>query len=141
MHLLLNTDRNGLRTFGWQMAIAVPLLFSLVLPWLFGWLADGSIPLWPLALSAILLALAWLYPLALYYPYRVWMAFAKVMAWLNTRLLLGLVFYLMILPLGLVLRWCGKLQYQHRYKHKPTGDSYWQTPDKVPGAKDLEDPF
>ena len=31
MLLLLKTDRQGLRTFGWQMAIAWPLLFSLLL--------------------------------------------------------------------------------------------------------------
>lgn len=141
MQLLSKTDHGGLRTFGWQMAIAVPVVFSLLLPWLFGWLAANSVPVWPLLLSAILLLLAWLWPAGLYYPYRLWMAFAGVMAWLNTRLLLGIVFYLMILPLGLVLRLFGKLQYQHSYKHKPTGDSYWLAPDKLPSAKDLEDPF
>ncbi|MBV2129318.1 SxtJ family membrane protein [Arsukibacterium indicum] len=137
MQLLVKTDRAGLRTFGWQMAIAVPLLFSLLLPWLFGWLAAGQIPMWPLLLSAVFLLLAGLWPTGLYYPYRAWMAFARVMAWINTRLLLGLVFYLMLLPLGLVLQLFGKLQ----YKRKPTGDSYWLAPDKTPTAKNLEDPF
>jgi hypothetical protein len=137
MQLLLKTDRAGLRTFGWQMAIVVPLLFSLLLPWLFGWLAAGRIPLWPLVIGAGFLLLAGLWPTGLYYPYRGWMAFARVMAWLNTRLLLALVFYLLMLPLGLVLRLGNKLQ----YNAKPTGDSYWLAPDKVPAAKDLEDPF
>tara|TARA_R110002126_G_scaffold54341_15_gene147202 strand:- start:842 stop:1246 length:405 start_codon:yes stop_codon:yes gene_type:complete len=133
MQLLQKTDHAGLRAFGWQMAIVWPVLFSLLLPWLFGW----AIPLWPLYLSAAFGLLALLYSPGLYYPYRLWMAFARVMAWLNTRLLLALVFYLMLLPLGLVLRLFSKLQYQH----KPTGDSYWLAPDKLPTAKDLEDPF
>lgn len=137
MQLLLKSDRSGLRTFGWQMAIALPLVFSVLLPWLFGYLSVATLPLWPLVLSAMLLLMACCWPTGLYYPYRGWMAFATVMAWLNTRLLLGLVFYLMLLPLGLVLRLCSKLQYQH----KPTGDSFWLAPDKVPTAKDLEDPF
>ncbi len=137
MQLLVKTDKAGLRTFGWQMAIALPLVFSLLLPWLFGYLATSGLPLWPLWLSVAFALLALVYPLGLYYPYRLWMAFALVMAWVNTRLLLGLVFYLMLLPLGLVLRAFGKLQYQH----KPKGDSYWLPPDKVPAAKDLEDPF
>ncbi|SNY49506.1 hypothetical protein SAMN06297280_1440 [Arsukibacterium tuosuense] len=141
MQLLLKTDHSGLRTFGWQMAIAIPLVFSLLLPWLFGWLGAGRMPLWPLAVSVVFLLLAVTWPAGLYYPYRLWMAFARVMAWLNTRLLLGIVFYLLILPLGLVLRLFGKLQYQHSCKHKPAGDSYWLAPDKIPGAKDLEDPF
>ena len=141
MQLLLKTDHAGLRTFGWQMAIAVPLFFTLLIPWLFGWLTADSVPVWPLVVSAILLLLAWLWPAGLYYPYRLWMAFASVMAWLNTRLLLGVVFYLLILPMGVVLRLFGKLQYQNKYKQKQTEDSYWLAPDKLPTAKDLEDPF
>jgi hypothetical protein len=137
MPLLLKTDRAGLRAFGWQMSIAVLLIFMLLLPWLFGSLVNGGLPLWPGGISAILLLLAWFYPLGLYYPYRAWMAFATVMAWFNTRLLLGLVFYLMLLPMGLVLRLLSKLQ----YNRKTTADSYWLAPDKIPTAKDLEDPF
>ena len=137
MPLLLKTDRAGLRTFGWQMAIAIPLIFSLLLPWLFGWLAAGHLPLWPLLLSGLFLLMAGLWPAGLYYPYRGWMAFARVMAWLNTRLLLGFVFYLLLLPLGLVLRLFNKLQ----YNAKPKGDSYWLAPDNIPKAENLEDPF
>ncbi|WP_290620370.1 SxtJ family membrane protein [Arsukibacterium sp. UBA4212] len=137
MQLLLKTDRAGLRTFGWQMAIALPLVFSLLLPWILDSLTVATLPLWPLMVAAVFLLLAGLWPTGLYYPYRAWMAFARVMAWINTRLLLGLVFYLLLLPLGLVLQLLGKLQ----YKHKPAGDSYWLAPDKIPTAKDLEDPF
>jgi len=114
---------------------------KLLIPWLFGWLTADSVPVWPLVVSAILLLLAWLWPAGLYYPYRLWMAFASVMAWLNTRLLLGVVFYLLILPMGVVLRLFGKLQYQNKYKQKQTEDSYWLAPDQLPTAKDLEDPF
>ena len=59
------------------------------------------------------------------------------MGWLNTRLILGIVFYLLLMPLGLLLRLSGKLQYQAH----PQGDSFWRQPDKEPTAKDLEDPF
>lgn len=133
MPLLAKNDAQGLRRFGWQMAIAIPLLFTLLLPWLFSW----GLVSWPLYLSAILLLVALVYPLGLYYPYRLWMSFASVMGWLNTRLLLGIVFFLLLLPIGLVLRLTGKLQY---CKSRQT-DSYWLAPDKIPTAKDLEDPF
>lgn len=131
--LLKKTDHKGLRQFGLQMALVIPMLFGIALPWLFGW----SWPLWPWLLAATFLLLVLLHAPGLYYPYRVWMAFAAVMGWLNTRLLLGVVFYLLIMPLGLLLRLCGKLQYQAH----PKGDSFWRQPDKEPTAKDLEDPF
>ena len=37
-----------------------------------------------------------------------WMRFAFALGWLNTRVLLGLFFYLIITPTGLVLRLVGK---------------------------------
>jgi len=133
MQLLAKTDVKALRQFAWQMAIAIPLLFAVFLPWLFSW----QWPLWPFYLAVILLLFAAIYPRGLYYPYRLWMAFATVMGWLNTRILLGLVFYVLMLPIGLVLRLTGKLQYQRT----PNAASYWQTPDKESTAKDLENPF
>jgi hypothetical protein len=49
----------------------------------------------------------------LFYPlmkpvYTAWMLFAFVLGWMNTRLLLGFFFYLVMTPLGLILRWTGK---------------------------------
>jgi hypothetical protein len=37
-----------------------------------------------------------------------WMKFAFVLGWVNTRILLGLFFYLILTPIGLVLRLTGK---------------------------------
>jgi hypothetical protein len=40
--------------------------------------------------------------------YIAWMAFAFILGWINTRLLLGVFFYLMVTPIGLLLRLTGK---------------------------------
>ena len=40
--------------------------------------------------------------------YTVWMMFAFVLGWINTRVLLGVFFYLVVTPLGLFLRLTGK---------------------------------
>ncbi len=37
-----------------------------------------------------------------------WMKFAYVLGWINTRLFLGLFFYLILTPMGLLLRLLGK---------------------------------
>jgi hypothetical protein len=59
---------------------------------------------WLLGLAAILVVPALVAPPILAPIYRVWMALASVLAYVNTRILLGLVFFGMITPLGLVLR-------------------------------------
>jgi hypothetical protein len=37
-----------------------------------------------------------------------WMKFAQVLGWINTRILLGVFFYLVLTPIGVVLRLLGK---------------------------------
>ena len=40
--------------------------------------------------------------------YLVWMNFAVVLGWLMTRLILGLLFYIVVSPIGLISRLFGK---------------------------------
>jgi hypothetical protein len=40
--------------------------------------------------------------------YKAWMKLAHVLAWINTRLLLGIFFYLIVTLTGLLLRMIGK---------------------------------
>lgn len=128
-------DVSALRRFGWQMAIAVVLLFGLLLPWLFGYL----LPWWPWWLAAALLLLAFTAPKLLYWPSRFWLAIASVLGWLNTRVLLALVFYLVVTPLGWLLRLLGKLDYQAA-PPAANSTSFWR---KAPPLRqdDMKDPF
>ena len=79
----------------------------------------------PLALASALaagLALLWPLPLA---PFsRAAMAAAGVIGWINTRLLLGLVFYLVLAPMALVLRLLGRDLLDRKWE--PGRDSYWR---------------
>lgn len=40
-------------------------------------------------------------------PYRAWMWLAGWLAWINTRVILGLVFFLMVTPIGFLARSLG----------------------------------
>jgi hypothetical protein len=132
LQLALN-DTPALRLFGWQMAIVWPLLFGLLLPWLFSsaWLW------WPWLLSAVFAVLALLAPGLLYWPARVWLGFAHIMGWLNTRLILAVLFFVIITPLGLVLGALGKLDYRARLSN--TG-SYWKKANDIT-ADNMKEPF
>jgi hypothetical protein len=63
---------------------------------------------WPLAGSLFFIITAFVgYPI-LKPLYIGWMAFAYVLGWINTRVLLGVFFYLILTPIGLLLRVGGK---------------------------------
>ena len=96
--------KKELREFGLVTGAIVVALFGLLLPWLF----DKALPLWPWVLAAVLWAWALLFPASLAPVYRGWLAFGHVLGWINIRIILGIMFYLMFLPVGLVLRLFGK---------------------------------
>jgi hypothetical protein len=92
-----------LRRFGIVTALIVVVLFGLLLPWIF----DHRFPIWPWIVAAVLSSAGLLMPGALGPVYRGWMIFGHLLGWVNTRLLLGLVFYAILLPIGLVMRAFG----------------------------------
>ena len=100
-----------LRQFGLTLAGAIALMFGLILPWLF----DNSFPLWPWYIAAVLLLLAVFVPRALAPVYAIWRPAALLIGYINTRIILGALFYLIIWPFGMALRVAGKLQYRRGF--------------------------
>ena len=79
----------------------------------------------PLLLAAALACgLAVLWPLPLWPGQRLAMLAAGAIGWFNTRLLLGLVFYLVFTPTALLLRLLGKDLMNRGVR--PELPSYWQ---------------
>jgi len=64
--------------------------------------------LWAVALGAGLIGLGVVIPRSLKQVHKVWMRVGQVLGWINTRILLGLIFYGLITPMGLLLRLLGK---------------------------------
>lgn len=134
----LQIDRNNtkaLKDFAVTMSWAFPLVFSAFLPWLFNY----TIHYWPFAISAVLMTLYFVAPAAIYYPFRVWAVIGGVLGWINTRIILGLSFYTLIAPIGMVLRLFGKLQY--RNKMPTNSSSNYTKPEAKSNKQSLEYPF
>ena len=124
-----------LRRFGVVMGIAIPVLFWLLLPWLF----DRPRPWWPLAVAGAFLAFALLLPTALAPVERVWLKIGHALGWINTRILLTFLFFVVILPLGLLLRAAGKLAITRRRDAGAT--SYRIDARRSDDPADMEKPF
>ncbi|MDM7860704.1 SxtJ family membrane protein [Alteromonas sp. ASW11-36] len=129
------SDSSALRQFAVQMSVAFPLFFALLLPWIF----DHAMPYWPFLVSVALLTGGFVIPRILYPMYVVWMIIASVLGWLNTQLILGLAFFILILPLGLVLRLFNKLGYSSKINKNVS--SYWITRQNPPRKENLKEPF
>jgi|SRR5262245_8957547 hypothetical protein len=96
-------ETKSLRSFG----LIVGGIFALIGIWPVVW--HGQSPrLWSLILGGLLIILALAWPRSLTHVYRLWMTVGEVLGWMNTRLLLGVLFYGLFTPMGLFMRWRGK---------------------------------
>jgi hypothetical protein len=124
-----------LRRFGLVLAVAFPVVFWLALPWLF----SRPRPWWPLAVAGVLLAFALVLPRALAPVERVWLRIGQALGWLNTRILLTVLFFVLVLPLGLLLRAIGKLPIAR--KPAASAASYRVASPGADDPADMERPF
>jgi saxitoxin biosynthesis operon SxtJ-like protein len=110
-------DVRQLRHFG----CLVGGIFGLIGLWPMLWRHQSPRP-WALALTVVLVVPALVAPRILAPVYRAWMAAGEVLAWINTRIILGVVFYLVVTPIGLVMRLLG--HDPMRRKFEQAGESY-----------------
>ena len=78
---------------------------------------------WWLAAAAVLLALAFLWPVALAPLNRLWLRLGLVLYKVMNPLVMGLVFFITVVPIGLLLRAVGKDPL--RLRREPAAASYW----------------
>jgi hypothetical protein len=64
--------------------------------------------LWALVVAFLLAAAALVAPLVLRPIFRAWMWIGELLGWVNTRIILLLVYYVVIVPIGVLLRLTGK---------------------------------
>ena len=84
-------------------------------------------------LAAFFLLSGLLIPTILKPIYWLWLKFAAALAWFNTRLIMGLMFFLVFTPIGLVLRLLRIDLIKQRWDSKAS--SYW-----IPRSDDPFDP-
>lgn len=134
MRQLTRQDTRELRQFGLGLSLLVVVVFWVLLPWL----GDRPRPYWPLVSGGVVAALALAWPVAILPVYRLLLPVARVVGLVNTWLLLGAVFFGILLPVGWALRRLGRLQYLTRFD--PGTDSY-----RIEVSRDhvvrLEEPF
>ncbi len=136
-HAIPELDAKGLREFGLVTGGIVAGLFGLFFPWLFDRAFPGEFPLWPWIFFAVLGGWGLVAPTSLRPVYRAWMRFGLLLSKITTPIIMGLVFYLVITPFGLVRRLFAKDAMARKFEDLVS----YRVPSKKAPVKNLEKPF
>ncbi len=98
------TDKKILRKFGFIMGGMFAFLFGILFPWIFG----NEFPRWPFYLLGGFCLLAIFIPISLYPIHWFWMKLGHCLGWINTRIILGFLFFFIFTPLSWFLKLIGK---------------------------------
>ena len=96
-------SKKQLREFGLLIGFGFPLLIGWFIPSLTG----HGFREWTLWVGFIGLIIGLTSPRLLYYPYKFWMKLGLTLGWVNSRIILSLVYMIVLLPLAFVMRLIG----------------------------------
>lgn len=129
----LDRSPRALRRFGIIVGAVLLLLGTLLFR------AGGKAGTPFLSIGTLLLLAAAFAPWVLRYVYKPWMFLAFALSWLVTRIILTLLFFLVVTPVGLLQRLCGKRPLEFGFRSD--GTTYWQPRTTHPIPADYEKQF
>ena len=92
--------KKQLREFGFVIGFGFPFLIGWFLPFITNHTFRG----WTLIIGIIGLIFGIFIPRYLYYPYKFWMKIGFILGWINSRLILGLVFMFVLQPIAIIMK-------------------------------------
>ena len=96
-------SQRQLRQFGFLIGIGFPVIIGWIVPAISGHLFR----FWSLWIGVPLFILGILRPRLLFYPYQAWMKIGIALGWINSHIVLGLVFLLVLQPISLIMKLFG----------------------------------
>lgn len=113
----IKSEKSDLRKFG----ITVGVILLIIAGFLF-WKEKESFQI-VLAIGIILFVFGITIPVLLKPVYLAWMIFATILGWFMTRVILCLLFYVIVTPIGLISRLFRKQFLELRWDRSQ--DTYW----------------
>ena len=121
----ISISKKQLREFGFLIGLGIPIFIGWIIPSIGGHVFKS----WTLWVGIPSLLVGILKPDLLLYPYKGWMALGHALGWINSRIILGLIFLVVLQPIALLMRAFGhdplrkkqsnKSSYrEHRINHK-----------------------
>jgi len=133
-HVIPELDRKGLRDFGLVTGAIVAALFGVFFPWVF----ERAFPLWPWVILGLLGGWALVAPNSLRPVYRGWMRIGLLLSKITTPIVMGLVFLVIFIPVGLVMRVMRRDLLRRSFDRSVVS---YRVPSEHPPKRNLEKPF
>lgn len=115
--ITISTSKKQLREFG----LLIGLGFPIFLGWLIPAFAGHGFRVWTLWVGIPALALSAIAPSSLVYPYKAWMKLGHALGWINSHIILGLVFVVVLQPIAIIMSLFG---YDPLRKKRGHGTTY-----------------
>ncbi len=109
-------SKKQLREFGLLIGFGFPILIGWLLPAIGG----HGFRVWTLWVAVPALILGLTAPRLLHYPYKGWMALGHLLGWVNSHIILGLVFIVVLQPIAYAMRLTGYDPLRKRRKGEKT---------------------
>jgi hypothetical protein len=124
-------DKKELRKFAITISVALVVLGGLVL-----W-RKGQAGLIPIAIGAVIFLAGLVWPKSLALLYKAWMGLSLVLGFIMSHIILALVYYVVLTPIGFFMRLLGKDPL--RLTFDPGADSYWRKRENKEWSKESYD--
>lgn len=89
-----------LREFGLLIGIGLPLIFGWIVPVISGHVFRS----WTLIIAFPCLIFSFIDPRLLFYPYILWMKIGFLLGWVNSRVILGIIFIFVLQPIAIIMK-------------------------------------
>ena len=93
-------SKKELRDFGLLIGIGFPIILGWIIPSFFG----HGIRTWTFWIGIPILIIGIIYPTLLKYPYKLWMRIGEILGWINSHIILSLVYITILLPIAFFMR-------------------------------------
>ncbi len=129
----IKCEKSYLRKFG----ITLGMILIIISGFLF-WKEKESFQIL-LTIGVVLSVFGFAMPVALKPIYWIWMIFATILGWVMIRVILSLLFYTIITPIGLISRFFGKQFLELKWNR--TNRTYWNYRSDKPEKGNYEKQF
>ena len=93
-------SKKELRKFGFVFGFGLPLFIGFLIPALGG----HTFKPWTILIAIPTLLISTFKPSLLSIPYKIWMKIGYILGWINSRIILGLIFILVLIPISSIMK-------------------------------------
>ena len=96
-------SKKKLTEFGFLIGIGFPLFFGFIIPKLLG----HDLRVWTIFVGIPTLLITMISPSKLFYFYKIWMKLGELLGFINSHLVLGIVYLIVLIPISIIMRIFG----------------------------------